>query len=279
MLNLIVNGDDFGMSEDVNDAVLKSFQNGILRSTSLMANGKSFIDAVKIIKSNPELDVGVHLTLTEEKPILNIEKLSSLIDVDGYFLKHAIYFSKKYFAGRILLNEVKSELIAQFEKILDYGIKISHIDSHQHLHILPKILDIIIELAHHYDIKFIRFPRENFSNYMFRDLKLGKRVLQMAVLNYLCTATKKKYFYRSNYFAGFYFGGILNKQNLITLINDLPSEGVCELMCHPGLRNSHIDHSPLRYRQVEETFALVDLEVSELLKQKNIRITSFNNLD
>jgi hopanoid biosynthesis associated protein HpnK len=279
MLSLVVNGDDFGKSEDVNDAILKSFQNGILRSTSLMANGKSFTEAVKIIKSNPELDVGVHLTLTEEKPILNNDKLPSLTDEHGYFLKHALYFSKKYFSGRISIEEVRIELIAQFEKILDYGIKITHIDSHQHLHILPKIHDIIIELAHHYNIKFIRFPKEKFSNYMFRNLNIGDRILQMAVLNCICSRTKKKNFNKTDYFTGFYFGGKLNKQNLITLIHNLPSDGVCELMCHPGLVNSYIDHSPSSYRQVEETLALVDLEVAELLKQKNIMITSFNNLD
>jgi len=97
MLKLIVNADDFGLTEKVNEGILKCFSNGILRSTSLMANGQSFEHAIGIIRSNPELDIGVHLTLVEEKPVLDAAKLPSLVGEDGHFHKHAINFTKKYY--------------------------------------------------------------------------------------------------------------------------------------------------------------------------------------
>lgn len=278
MLSLIVNADDFGLIEKVNEAILKSYRDGILRSASLMANGKSFDHAVKIIKSNPELDIGVHLTLIEEKPIINADKLPSLLDENGNFHKHAIDFVKKYFSNKISLEEVRNELTAQFEKILDHGVKISHIDSHQHLHILPKILDITIELANHYDIRFIRFPKEKFSSYMFRDLKSINRIAQMVALNHFCSKAKEKISCKTDYFTGFYFGGKLNKQNLIALIYDLGFDGVCELMCHPGCTDDPTNYSHRKYRQAEEILALVDREVAELLIKRNIEITSFKNL-
>lgn len=278
MLTLIINGDDFGINEKVNEGILKSYRDGILRSTSLMANGKSFDNAVKIIKSNPELDVGVHLTLVEEKPILDTSKLPSLLDENGYFLKRTIDFSKKYFSEKISVDEVRMEFAAQIEKILDYEIKISHIDSHRHLYILPKILDITIELAYKYNIKFIRFPEEIFSAYMFIDIKSIYRLAQMTVLNYFCSKVKEKIPLKTDYFTGFYFGGKLSKQNLLTLINNLPSDGICELMCHPGLFDELTHHSYLNYRRVEEMYALVDGEVLESLMKKNIKITSFKNL-
>jgi chitin disaccharide deacetylase len=278
MLSLIVNGDDFGISENVNDLILKSFQNGILRSVSMMANGKSFDDAVKIKKSNPELDVGVHLTLVKEKPILDSHRLATLLNNEGYFFKDAIEFSKKYYAEKISLDEVKSELTAQIEKIFDHRIKISHLDSHQHLHILPKILDITLELARHYKIKFVRFPKEKFSSYMFHDFRSHYRIAQMSVHNYFCSKVKKIIPFSTDYFAGYYFGGKLNKTNLLTLINHLPPNGTCELMCHPGLVNHSTIHPNLNYQQFEEMSALVDSEVKDLLNKKKIEIASFKAL-
>ena len=112
MLKLVTNADDFGLSEKVNEAILKSFRYGILRSTSLMANGKSFDHAVGIIRSNPDLDIGIHLTLVEEKPILNSEQVQSLLTDKKHFNKCAIDFTKKYFSEKISLEEVRKELTA-----------------------------------------------------------------------------------------------------------------------------------------------------------------------
>ena len=206
------------------------------------------------------------------------EKLHSLVTENGSFHRHAIDFAKKYFSDKISLEEVRNELTAQFEKILDHGIKISHIDSHQHLHILPKILDIIIELANRYKIKFIRFPKEKFSGYMLRDLKSFNRILQMASINFFCSTAKEKILYKTDYFAGFYFGGKLNKQNLLTLLAYLPSDGICELMCHPGIAQKSKNQSYSNYRHVEEMLALIDPEVAAVLIKYNIEIASFKNL-
>ena len=278
MLKLVINADDFGFSETVNEAILKSFRFGILPSTSIMANGKLFDHAVEIIRSNPKLDIGVHLTLVEEKPILNQNKIPSLVVENGNFYKHAIDFTKKYLSEKISIEEVRNELKAQIEKLLDHGIKISHIDSHQHLHILPRILDITIELANRYKIKFIRIPKEKFSAYMFANFKSVYRIAQMAALNYFCSKAKEKISFKTDHFAGFYFGGKLSKQNLITLINHLPANGNCELMCHPGLEDVSNLNNFSQYRKVEEAEVLIHQEVVQILKMKNIEITSFQKL-
>lgn len=280
MLKLVINADDFGLNQKVNEEILKSFRNGILRSASLMANGKEFDHAIEIVKSNPDLDIGVHLTLVDEKPILEIDKIPTLVGENGNFRTHAIEFTKKYFSEKISLEEVKKEITAQIEKILDHGIKINHINSHQHLHMLPKILDITIELANRYNIKYIRFPREAFNRYMLRELKSSLvNLVQMAALNHFCSKAKQKISFRTDHFAGFFFGGKLSKQNLITLINNLPADGSCELMCHPGLDDvSDNSNSISHYRKVEEAQALIDQEVAQIIKMKNIEITSFQNL-
>lgn len=278
MLQFIINADDFGLNDEVNEGILKSFRNGILRSASLMANGNSFDHAVGIIHSNPNLDIGVHLTLVEGKPIMAADKIPSLLNENGNLYTHAIKFTKKYFSEVINLGEAYEELNAQIRKVLDHGINISHIDSHQHIHMLPKILDLIIDLANQYNIKFIRLPKENICVYMFRDLTSLERIAQIATLNYFCSKAEKKIPTKTDFFAGYYFGGKLSKQNLLTLINYLPAEGVCELMCHPGLNHDPINYDQRQYRRVDETLALIDQELAEVIKQKDIEITSFRNL-
>ncbi len=260
----------------VNTETLHSFKNGIIRSTSLMANGKMFFDAIKLAKANPELDIGVHLTLVKEKPILSDSQLYTLLDKSGCLFSNSKIFTHKYLVGKISLKQVEDELSAQIEKILDHGINITHIDSHQHLHMLPRILDTTIKLAKKYNIKFIRFPKEKLYSYMFYDLRASGRIVQMISLNSLCSFVRKKIPNRIDYFTGFFFGGKLNKQNLKTLINNLPKHGTCELMCHPGFMELSSQNS--NYRQVEESIALRDSDVMEIIKRKNIELTSFKNL-
>lgn len=278
MLKLIVNADDFGLNDKVNEEILNSFQNGILRSTSLIANGNSFDQAVEIIRSNPNLDVGIHLTLVDTHPLLKAEQIPTLINADGTLIRNAIQFAKKYFLKDINLIDVRKELSAQIEKILDYGIIITHIDSHQHLHLLPGILDIAVDFSAKYGIKFIRLPKENVLPYMFYEPKLFNKIAELAALNYLCYKAMKKINYRTDFFAGYYFGGNLSKVNLIKLINTLPVSGSCELMCHPGLISHAGFDRKNHYRKIEESNSLIDREVVEMAQKRNIEFVSFRDI-
>jgi hopanoid biosynthesis associated protein HpnK len=279
MTKLIVNADDFGINDNVNVSILESFKNGILRSASLLANGEAFESAVQIIKSNPKLDIGVHLTLTDGKPVLDSPKLVSLVNERGKFHNHAIDLSERYFLSQLSFNEIKKEFTAQIEKILDNGINISHIDSHQHVHILPQIFSITSELANHYKIEYVRLPKEYFHMYMFFNPKFFLRICQMVAVNYMCSKVKKYKISTTDYFLGFYFGGRLNKKNLLLIINSLPPDGVCELMCHPGLVGDLLIYQSGNYRREQELTSLVDKEVQEAILSKQIQIASFADLN
>jgi predicted glycoside hydrolase/deacetylase ChbG (UPF0249 family) len=276
MIRLIINADDFGLSEKINFEIIKSYRYGLLRSASLMANGKSFDNAVKMISDNPDLDIGVHLTLVAEKPLLAPDNVRSLLNADGFFNMSAVKFAKKYFMNKIDPFELKSECSAQIEKIIAHGIKPTHIDSHQHVHVLPDIFRIVTDLAKKYKIPFIRIPKEDFQNYMLRNQRFYGRVIQMFLLNILCSQQKRNDVMSLDHFAGFYFGGHLNKNNILRVINNLPSDGVCELMCHPGFDMSSSQNKT--YRMVEESISLVDDEVFTAIKDNNIIITSFEEL-
>lgn len=278
MLKLIVNADDFGLNKKINKEIIRSYKFGIVRSASLMANGNAFDDAVEYIKQNPQLDIGIHLTLTGEHPAADSGIVSSLLGKDKKFFSNASEFAKKYFAWKISLDEVKLEFNHQIIKILDNKIKISHIDSHQHIHILPAIFKIVAELSNKYKIKYIRLPRENFQFYFVKRFLSMKRLAQLFSINTVCRFVPMHGFFTTDYFSGFYLGGRISRENLISLIHKLPATGICELMCHPGFYITSV--SPhFNYRTVEEADALTDQYVLQILKEKNIKICSFRDAD
>lgn len=279
MLRLVVNADDLGLTEAINAGIIKSFSEGILTSASVMANGRGFENACKIVRENPGLDTGIHLTLIEEKPILYCDEVRSLIKDDGNFYKNANDFVLKYLKGDLSFNEIKKELTAQIEKVLDYGINLSHIDSHQHIHMLPKILNITVDLSQKFNIRFIRFPNQKIANYMFLGFNNFKRLAQLTVLDLVCRRGKNKISKKTDHFVGFFNGGKLNKNNLVTLIENLPAEGICELMCHPGINEIKSPYSHWQYHHEDEMLALISEEVKDLINKKGIILTSFNKID
>lgn len=277
MLKLIVNADDFGFSENVNYGIIKSFREGIVTSTSVMPNGKAFNHAVELAKRNLELDVGIHLTLTGEKPILLPNRVSSLVNNEGKFLHHARHFSEKYFLHKIDLDEVNDELDAQINTALNSGLQISHIDSHQHVHMLPKILKIVLNFSRKYKIPFVRFPKEHLKFSSNGNHKISG-VLKVKLLNALCNVSKNAIPSGVDYFTGFFFDGNLNEGHLMETLKKLPSKGTCELMCHPGLTEGKQTYKNSSYHSEQETNGLISQRILDFLSKKEIELISFKKI-
>lgn len=278
MLKLIVNADDLGLSEGVNEGILEAHRNGILTSASVMANGVAFENAIRLCRSVPSLDLGIHLTLVEEEPLLSAAAIPSLVGTGGRFHRHATAFIRKYVAGKIDLQDVRSELEAQIKKVLSQGIEISHLDSHQHLHMLPQIRHITTALANKYNIPAIRGPREYLRPYMLRRAGGISRLCQLFVLNTFCQLGRKMPARRTDHFVGFYFGGNLHKENLHKLLQSLPIGGTCELMCHPGMEDSTTRYRHWGYHWSEELSALTDPEIATFIRRQGIDLISYRQL-
>jgi hopanoid biosynthesis associated protein HpnK len=275
-LKLIVNADDFGLSEKVNEGIVQAHLHGILTSTSLMANGVAFGHAIKLIREFPSLDVGVHLTLVEEGPI--VDMVPSLINGGRKFYPHATQFVGRYMANKVCLKQVQKELDAQIQKVFDHGVKISHLDSHQHLHLLPGIFRIVEKLAKAYGIKAIRILKEPFRPYMVQSTQRFTRIIQLMILNRFAQLCGKTDLQQCDNFAGFYFGGQLNKSNLMTVLESLPQNGTCELMCHPGILDLNDRYKYWGYSKNEEFAALTEPSIREWIARHNVQLTSFSQL-
>ncbi len=154
-MKVIFHGDDFGLTHGVNLGIIKAYQNGLLTSSSMMAAGEAAREAMDLALENPGLDVGIHLVLADEPPLLAPKALSTLNCRNGFFPSRNRIFLN--ILGRKLdYGQVEREWCAQVEKVLKSGIPISHIDSHQFMHLVPGLFKICARLGRRYNIPHIR---------------------------------------------------------------------------------------------------------------------------
>jgi predicted glycoside hydrolase/deacetylase ChbG (UPF0249 family) len=272
-LKLIVNADDFGISEAVNHGIVEAHDRGIVTSTSLMATGDAFEHAVALARSRPRLAVGVHLVLTEHRPLRGAAAVPSLVGPSGAFARHVKQLLIAALRGRISPAEARAELDAQIRRVRDAGIAISHLDGHQHVHALPGIAGIVADLAGAHEVPAVRYPAERVRGYMLRDLGSLRRLAEQAALLAFCAASPLKRLRRSGDFVGFYFGGRLDERNLRAVLAALPAEGTVELMCHPGDEGMR-PSGDWKYAWAAERDALTSRHIRALVLARGVQLVS-----
>lgn len=162
MLKVIFNADDFGISHGVNAAIIEAHTKGILNSASLMVNQQFADEAVAAAKNMPNLEMGLHLNLTNEKPAANPADIPLLVGADGKL--------KNGFVNLLLLSilhpkdfaaQVETEIRAQVKKYMATGLKMAHIDGHRHVHLIPAVFKIVRKIQKEYDVPRVRVMNEN----------------------------------------------------------------------------------------------------------------------
>jgi hopanoid biosynthesis associated protein HpnK len=271
-----VNADDFGLSAGVNRGIEESFRCGILRSASLMPNGEAFADAVRIARQLPGLGVGIHLSLVGERSLAPREASGSLVDEHGFLPASYAEFARGYFLGRFTLRAIRREVDAQIQRVLDTGIRPTHLDSHQHLHLFPGIFKIAIEAAHAANIGVIRVPHEQGLSPRFR---VSPRAMRLLVLNIFCRHAKRMALARglhvAHHFWGLEFSGSLGESELLRILENV-SSGINEVMMHPGISDKTMQGKyPWGYKWDMETAALRSSAVRQLIAERRIRLASF----
>jgi hopanoid biosynthesis associated protein HpnK len=276
-LQLIVNADDFGLAEAVNNGIAEAYDRGIVTSASLMATGAAFDHAVALARARPGLAIGVHLVLTEHGPLLGAAAVASLVGPDGRFPPHVTQLLFRSLRGSISLSDVRLELDAQLRRVREAGLSVSHLDGHQHAHVLPGVAAVVAGLADAHGVAAVRYPAERMRGYMLRRIRYARRVAEQAALNLFCASSPLKRLRRSDEFVGFYFGGRLDEGNLATVLARLPSSGTVELMCHPGdedIRKAGDWH----YAWAAERDALTSPRIRELVTARGVRLVSYRDI-
>ena len=190
-LKKIFNADDFGISKGVNAAIVKAHREGILNSASLMINQKYADEAVKLAKEMPELEIGLHVNLTNEYPAAPAQKIPLLVDEHGK-LKNGFVnlLLLSFLKPRQLRQQAETEMRAQIAKYLATGLPLQHLDSHRHIHLIPPIFKAMRKLQKEFEVPRIRVMNENALN----TLKYNKNkswlfdgaLIKYVLLRFLC---------------------------------------------------------------------------------------------
>jgi hopanoid biosynthesis associated protein HpnK len=267
---LVVNADDFGFTPDVNEGIVEAHRHGILTATTLMANGAAFDDAVKLAREVPSLDIGCHLVLIGGRSLTTASALPR---------------SVPQLLGALARREIRvyEELAAQIRRILDAGVRPTHLDTHKHTHLAPPVLDAVARLGEEFGIRWVRRPFDFPLNALRGTVPRVKRMTSDAL------GLLRRRFHRvlerhgcrtTDHFAGFQITGRFRTDQLVELLNVLP-EGSTELMCHPGRCGKALLNAPTRLKESREheLAALVAPEVRQALERNRIELVTYRGLE
>lgn len=282
---LIVTGDDLCLDAETDEAIITAFKNGILTSTSAFVNLPGSMKTLQQIhRENPDLPIGLHLSLTFGKPVSSLEKVQNLTDKNGEF----------YDIDKILrrlpdipMEEVKQELFAQAELFVSSGVPLDHIDCHHHLAALFTPYFIIVrELALRYNVPVRNPVPASIYKTISPEIKGGgnsasmgklllfgithpfKSIPMMSKVSPEAFIEQEKIMYAEDikspdWFIDSFYGNA-TPETLISILSQLPN-GVSEIMCHPGMEG--------------EVAVLSHPKVKEAVEKQNIKLISYQHLN
>jgi len=267
---LIVNADDYGASAAVNVGVARAHEGGLVTSATLVAGGAAFDDAVARLDALPALGVGVHLTLCHDLPVLGHAAAPTLVDEDGRLPPDAAAFTRRFFRGAISSADVARELRAQLARVRDAGVRITHLDSHQHLHHLPGVGPLVIALAREFGVGAVRVgvtpvwpPRRGW---------LGRQVALRLMAEAFAARARRAGLRTPDRLAGQGEAGALTAPWLCRLVAALPP-GTTELLCHPA--TARVVGDPPTFDRPAELAAVTAPEVRAAAREAGVRLINF----
>lgn len=249
MLELIINADDLGLTPGCNYGIVKAITEGIVTDTTLLVNTEYTGSAVELLRQHNIERVGLHLNLAFGRPLLPAAEVPSLIDEQGRFRRKVAET-----AAIIKPKEIKHELIAQVEKFLETGLGLTHLDSHYHVHAIPVVLEIVIELARELNV-----PLRQVNDTVRQNVrKAGVVTTEHISLD----------FYKQG-------ATLENLQHII----ESHQEGALEIMCHPGEPDQVLyDISSYHVWRGRELAILTSSTMRDFLNSRNVRLINFDAL-
>jgi hopanoid biosynthesis associated protein HpnK len=259
MRALVVNGDDFGLTPGINTGVLHAHTRGILTSASLFANAPATHDAIAIARRTSTLSVGCHLTLVDGLPLSAASELPTLAP-EGRFRRTWSEFIRDAVFGRISLHEIEREVTAQVHRLAEAGVRVTHLDSHKHVHAYPPVFGIVVRVARLFGIRTVRVPYETPALVVLRRYARHGEARRQALANLALGpwAARDRRLLQLHglppppLFIGRALTGVFTRDALHALLESIP-EGTSELMMHPGYQDAALSQVATRLRQQRET--------------------------
>jgi predicted glycoside hydrolase/deacetylase ChbG (UPF0249 family) len=271
---LIINADDFGLSEGINRGIIEALTAGALTSTSVMVGMPAFSDAARRARAfGDALGVGLHFTLTVGRPLT---RASSLVDGAGDFLSLPA-LAARALAGRVRGRDVADECAAQIGLARDAGFRLTHLDGHHHAHLLPGIRAAVRDVVQAERIPAVRRPLERLLGVP----NWRRRLPERALIRVLARNVDRRRWNvaTADHFVGSSLLGARNFHDALTRTIVSLRPGTTELMVHPGYVPAPLPGNDAYTTQREaELRALTSRDVVALLQSGRIRLTHFGRL-
>jgi predicted glycoside hydrolase/deacetylase ChbG (UPF0249 family) len=231
---LIIHADDLGISAGVNRAIFDAHVNGVVTSASLLMGGEQIEAALRELKAHPLLDTGVHLCLHDERPVATPASIPSLLGESGRLLPLGQVI-KRIATGVIRSAQIEAEYEAQVARAHDHGLRVTHLDSHCHLHAFPPVALAATRIAHRFGIKCLRKPEAlRISDYSGAPPR--RYFLSSAIT--ACSLVSSCFYSRGlrapDRFIGLVHSGGGDATWILNAMRGLAAGTVSEIMVHPG---------------------------------------------
>jgi chitin disaccharide deacetylase len=288
---LIINADDFGLTQGVNRAIVESHAAGIVTSTTLMANAPASHEAVGLAQKSAGLSVGCHVVLIGGEPVLPAQDVTSLAQKSGAagsrFRDGLSGFAARALAGRLAAEEIEAEATAQIRKIQAEGISLSHFDTHKHTHMFPAVLRPLLRAAENCGVKAVRnpFPAPSAlpAAMLLAAPLLWTRQVELKVLRRFASSFRRAVdeagLRTTDGSLGVLVTGSLDQKMFRAIVEKI-SEGTWEFVCHPGYNDADLQSAGTRLKESreQELRILTSPESKRILSERGIELISYNDL-
>ena len=302
---VVFHADDFGMNPAVNQGILTGFRNGLLTSTSLLSNAPAaesasqewprlvseFLSAQlhskevrqKLDDESRPFDLGIHLNLTQGRPLSGERYPAELLDDSGHFPGIGTVFNRLRRAKSQQVAAVTTELRTQIEWMCDRGLKPSHLNGHQYVELIPAVAATIPDMLRRYSIPVVRVASETglVRNVLFQgriqDWGLG------LVKRYYADAFRRRMNHANVSFPNRFFGtshaGRIDLRTLAKFLGPTRELGITEIGVHPGVlptveipSGSGAWFDPLHKTRAAELAWLCSAQLHDLLTDRGLKL-------
>ena len=266
MKRVIFTADDFGLTAEVNAAVAQAHRQGVLTAASLMIGAPAAAEAVALAHTLPKLGVGLHVVVADGNPVLSPEKIPHIVDAHGRLPSELAAASFRWALSGAARAELRAEIAAQFAAFAATGLACDHVNAHNHMHLHPIVLGIMLDQARRYGIKHVRLPHEPGA------------VLLAPWLALMRARLRNGGFVFNDRLVGLTHTGHLTEARVLRLL-DAVGDGVSELYFHPATAATPaLDTAAPGYDRTGELAALCSPTVAARIAALGLKPSVFRDL-
>jgi hopanoid biosynthesis associated protein HpnK len=283
MKRLIVTGDDFGFTIPVNEAIEKAHRQGILSAASLMIGATAASDAVHRARRLPHLRIGLHIVLVEGRSLLPAAQIPDLVDENGEFSNDLVASGIRFFFKRGIRSQLEAEIRAQFEAFRETGLHLDHVNAHNHMHLHPTVLALIVKVGKQFGLRAMRVPYEP----PLRSWRASRQKLLAKIASalgfvpwtgWMRNRLRQASILSNDYLFGLNDTGKMREAIVLQLLQQLP-EGITELYFHPAVRRCpELNRTTPGYQNETELTVLISPRVKEVLTRMGIQPLGYSDL-